>query len=383
MSAEIEESIGRAVELMQAGRFGEADALFTEVLAGAPEQPDALHFAGLSRHAQGDLEGAISLLERATAAAPAHADAFNNLGSIYLQAGRAEDAERAFRAVLALQPESAAACFNLGVFLSRANRLEDAIPLLERAAKLEPSDPNAHERLGDARAKHRDFEAARAAYRQTRALGGGSKELLRKLGRVYFYLVDDADRRLVDREKTLAWLDEWLEIAPDDPIAKHTRAAYSGAAVPERASDDYVRATFDQFADSFDQVLANLEYKGPELCARGAGGGRRLPFGGACAARRGVRDGPRGAARTAVGRAARRRGSVGEDDREGARAARLRPARRGGDGRVSSEARGVVRRRGVRGSADVLRGSRAAREGARAGAEAWWRARGDGRAGAR
>ena len=42
-------------------------------------------------------------------------------------------------------------------------------------------------------------------------------------------------------------------------------AAASGRDVPARASDAYVQRTFDQFADSFDQVLQRLEYRAPQL----------------------------------------------------------------------------------------------------------------------
>ena len=42
-------------------------------------------------------------------------------------------------------------------------------------------------------------------------------------------------------------------------------AACTGEEQPERAPDEYVRRTFDDFAASFDQVLARLEYAAPRL----------------------------------------------------------------------------------------------------------------------
>jgi predicted TPR repeat methyltransferase len=43
-------------------------------------------------------------------------------------------------------------------------------------------------------------------------------------------------------------------------------AACSGERVPARASDAYVRATFDAFADSFDEMLlSRLDYHAHEL----------------------------------------------------------------------------------------------------------------------
>jgi predicted TPR repeat methyltransferase len=57
----------------------------------------------------------------------------------------------------------------------------------------------------------------------------------------------------------------WQSSAPEDPIPQHMLAAMGGAARPSRASDGYVRATFDDFADSFDTNLEELGYAAPRL----------------------------------------------------------------------------------------------------------------------
>jgi predicted TPR repeat methyltransferase len=59
--------------------------------------------------------------------------------------------------------------------------------------------------------------------------------------------------------------EKWLEIEPDSCEAQHMVAAASGRAMPRRASDAYVQHIFDRFAESFDQVLKNLEYRAPQL----------------------------------------------------------------------------------------------------------------------
>jgi predicted TPR repeat methyltransferase len=58
---------------------------------------------------------------------------------------------------------------------------------------------------------------------------------------------------------------QWQVVEPENPIPAHMFAACSGENVPERASNDYVRTTFDGFAGSFDEVLLHrLEYKAPQ-----------------------------------------------------------------------------------------------------------------------
>ena len=66
-------------------------------------------------------------------------------------------------------------------------------------------------------------------------------------------------------DQALAVYQEWLEADPGNSIAQHMLAACTGAAAPPRASDSYVRETFDAFAGSFDQVLDQLGYRAPGL----------------------------------------------------------------------------------------------------------------------
>ncbi|NJD04983.1 MAG: methyltransferase domain-containing protein, partial [Methylococcaceae bacterium] len=73
-----------------------------------------------------------------------------------------------------------------------------------------------------------------------------------------FYLMGKIDT-------ALKVLEQWLQHDPENPTALHMRSAYTGQGVPQRASDDYVRQTFDGFADSFDMVLKRLEYQAPFL----------------------------------------------------------------------------------------------------------------------
>ena len=62
-------------------------------------------------------------------------------------------------------------------------------------------------------------------------------------------------------------LTELLDRNPDDAVARHMIAAYGGSEIPDRASNLFVTQTFDEFAASFDEVLARLDYKAPQLVA--------------------------------------------------------------------------------------------------------------------
>ena len=66
-------------------------------------------------------------------------------------------------------------------------------------------------------------------------------------------------------DEAIAVYHEWLQVDPGNAVALHMLAACTGEAAPQRASDSYVRDTFDAFAGSFDQVLDPLGYRAPSL----------------------------------------------------------------------------------------------------------------------
>ncbi len=69
-----------------------------------------------------------------------------------------------------------------------------------------------------------------------------------------------------ETETAIDWYRRYLELEPDEPEAMHMLAALGAEPPPSRASDDYVTAHFDRFADDFDQQLVEeLNYRGPEL----------------------------------------------------------------------------------------------------------------------
>ena len=57
----------------------------------------------------------------------------------------------------------------------------------------------------------------------------------------------------------------WIQVEPNNPTATHMLASCTGQDVPARATDAFVKDTFDGFADSFDQKLDKLHYRAPGL----------------------------------------------------------------------------------------------------------------------
>lgn len=74
-------------------------------------------------------------------------------------------------------------------------------------------------------------------------------------------------REARDLQKFEQALSRWLTVAPRNPVAQHLLASLSAHETEEytRASDEYVKSVFDEFAENFDQSLAQLDYQAPQL----------------------------------------------------------------------------------------------------------------------
>jgi len=264
--------LASAIQSHQEGKLGEAEKIYRAVLQAIPNQADACHFFGVLLHQRGRSEEGIEYIQRAIVGNPGYVDAHNNLGNVYKETGDVENAVAAYRTVLGFAPDHAGALNNLGVVLKDLGEYEEAVLSLRKAIALEPSRADYHQNLGNAYRKQGDFEKSAEAFRQSIALKPYQADAYKNLWRT-LYLA----RQFEDAAKVLR---QWLEFDPDNPVAQHTYAAHRGGGqIPERASDGYVRQTFDGFAGSFDNVLERLDYRAPGLVGKAVGAVRNPPQG--------------------------------------------------------------------------------------------------------
>lgn len=67
-------------------------------------------------------------------------------------------------------------------------------------------------------------------------------------------------------ERAIIWYRRYLELVPDEPEALHMLAALGDRPPPGRASDGYIAAYFDRFAEDFErQLVEELDYRVPQL----------------------------------------------------------------------------------------------------------------------
>jgi predicted TPR repeat methyltransferase len=207
----------------RAGDHAAAEAGYRLHLKEFPNDASALHFLGLLRTHQGRNEEAVKLMVAALEVDPEYVDAWSNLGIAYFKERDLERAEFCSRKAIELSPDFANAWANLGMTLRARNAGEEALVAWGRALDLQP----------------------------------GMRNIAISYGHLLYRL-----NRLTE---ALEFYGRWQASDPNDPIPQHMLAAMGGAQRPRRASDGYVRATFDDFAESFDRNLQELGYRAPQV----------------------------------------------------------------------------------------------------------------------
>ncbi len=251
-----------AVTAHQQGDIEQAQAMYEEILSIEPEQPDALHFLGVLQHQLGYSDKAVELIHRALAAAGPNPGMQLNLGNICRESGRLEEAEAAYRAALELAPEYADAWSNLGALVRRKGELKEAERHFRKALSLNPDHAEAHHYLGYMAHDAGEWDSAVRHYKRAYELFAKTPGEANAALNLASVMIKSGRRD--DAERVLA---EWRVREPDNPTAEHMLAAVTGENVPERASAQYVKALFDSFAPSFDEVLGDLHYRAPRVVA--------------------------------------------------------------------------------------------------------------------
>ncbi|MGD0389079.1 MAG: tetratricopeptide repeat protein [Tepidisphaeraceae bacterium] len=182
---EIEQAMQIAVQNQQAGKLGEAELIYRQILAGQPNHANALHLLGAIAIQVGRLDAGIELIRRAIAIDPAIAEYHSNLSVALRQKGQLDEAISSCREALRLQGDYADAHYNLSVALFDKKRFEESIAATRHVLRLKPDLAEAHNNLGDALYLTGQIDQAVAAYEQAIRLKPGLSDTRLKLGNIY------------------------------------------------------------------------------------------------------------------------------------------------------------------------------------------------------
>ena len=137
--------------------------------------------------------------------------------------------------------------------------LKGAIASYRRAIELIPDYAEAHNNLANALLDEGKTDEAETNWRRAIELKPDCADAYGNLAMMLY-----EKGRLA---AAAAILKQWLAHDPENHIARHMAASFTGENVPARADDDYVRYSFNHFARTFEEKLARLEYCAPELVA--------------------------------------------------------------------------------------------------------------------
>jgi predicted Zn-dependent protease len=138
----------RGKELMAAGRYAEAVAVYRGLVKALPGNPGLLVNLGMALHLSGKDQEAIPQFEAALRVQPDSLPATLFLGAANLGLGRAAAAMAPLQKAVHLQPDNVEARSLLAQALLALRRPAEATPHLRRLTQLAPADPAAWFNLG-------------------------------------------------------------------------------------------------------------------------------------------------------------------------------------------------------------------------------------------
>jgi len=228
MSADSEQLLS-AQAAHRAGKVAEAESGYERWLRVHPNEPNGLHFLGLLKFQTERLQDGIDLVRGSLRIDGKNGHAWNNLGNMLVVMDQPAEAIDAYRSAVEFAPTLVEAWYNLGICYRRTRKIEESVASFVKAVELQPANSMVYERFGILLYGLGRFPEAANVYRQ------------------------------------------WLIAEPASPVARHMLAAMTGEDVPERAGDHYLKELFDRFSMSFDQSLAALGYRAPELLVSALG----------------------------------------------------------------------------------------------------------------
>ncbi|GAB6053982.1 tetratricopeptide repeat-containing sulfotransferase family protein [Magnetospira thiophila] len=195
--------IQQALALHQAGRIGEAEALYRTILSEQPGQTVARQYLGVAAFQSGRLDEAEALIAEAVRQAPSNAEAHTHLGLVLEAQGRSREAVHCYDQALKRNADNAETHYNRGVSLLSLKDGEEAAKAFLQAIRIKPGFGLAHYNLGIALEGLGQVSESRAAYGQAVKLLPDHALAHFKLGAVS-HLLEQSQKAVIHFERALA-----------------------------------------------------------------------------------------------------------------------------------------------------------------------------------
>ena len=155
-----EERRMRAAALFDHGRYAEAIAVYTELIAGGDTSAATYYARGFAKARNRAVQESIDDYTLAIQADPNFAAAYNNRGVAYRSLGRTEDAIRDYDRAIALDASYAMAYINRGSAYVALNDTDQALADMTKGIELEPQRVEGYVDRGAVYGKLKRFDEA-------------------------------------------------------------------------------------------------------------------------------------------------------------------------------------------------------------------------------
>jgi len=145
----VEQLLQRAYQAHQAGRLDDAERLYRELLAIAPDDLDGCNLLGLLFIESGQSKEAIAPLKNAVRLRPDDPQARYNLGIAHKDMAEFDKAAEHFREVVRLSPDNVDGCIALANVLRADHKLDEARQVFDVSLQLDPAHKGAKQGMSD------------------------------------------------------------------------------------------------------------------------------------------------------------------------------------------------------------------------------------------
>jgi len=194
--------LDQAVEHHRAGRLGDAERLYREILAQDSRHADALHLLGLIAHQVARHDIAVELIGQAIAVNPNVAAYHANQAAALMKLGRTAESLTASDAALRISPDYLDAWYNRGLALHELGRLDDALAAYDGLIAIKPDHAQARASRGTVLYALGRLDEALAAYDAALAIEPNHASALSNRG-IVLYLQGRAEDALASYDAAL------------------------------------------------------------------------------------------------------------------------------------------------------------------------------------
>jgi protein O-GlcNAc transferase len=197
----------QAVNLHQAGRLADTEAVCREILITYPSDFAARHLLGIIHYQRGNYKEAIHEIDVALRSNSNDPSAHNNRGNALLGLKRAGEALMSYDQAIALKPDYFDALYNRGIALHGLERLDEALASYDRAIALKPDHADAFNNRGNVLLELQRLDEALASFNRAIAIKPGYAEVFNNRG--------TALQRLKRLDEALASFERAIGLKPE------------------------------------------------------------------------------------------------------------------------------------------------------------------------